>query len=145
MYVPDMLTIYWGCFWHTALGMLPVKSTAATYTQRTIRKKSCSNNLLYNSRKHFLNTFWNFVFCLKFHLQQFPPPNENFKNSPFPHLFLPPPPPLISLSSKIQSPLLHKWGGAATMIYDEIWKNMIILLIWNYFKGTVMQTIQEQT
>ena len=36
--------------------------------------------------KTFLNSFWNFVFCLKFHLQQFSP-NENFKNSPFPLFF----------------------------------------------------------
>ena len=30
--------------------------------------------------KTFLNSFWNFVFCLKFHPQQFSP-NGNFKNS----------------------------------------------------------------
>ena len=40
-------------FLHSALGMLPIKSTAATYAERTARKKSCLNNLLYKSRKHF--------------------------------------------------------------------------------------------
>ena len=44
--------------------------------------------------KIFLNSFRNFVFCLKFHLQRFPPPDENFENSPFPLSFLPPPPSL---------------------------------------------------
>ena len=39
----------------------------------------------------FLNSFGNFVFCLKCHLQQFSP-NENFKYSPVPPLFLHPPP-----------------------------------------------------
>ena len=38
--------------------------------------------------KTFLNWFWNFVFCLKFHLQQFPP-NKNFKNFPFFLFFFP--------------------------------------------------------
>ena len=32
----------WACY-------QPIKSTAATYTERTMRKKSCLNNLLYNS------------------------------------------------------------------------------------------------
>ena len=45
--------IHWVCFWHAALGMLPIKSNAATYAERTIRKKSCLNNLLHNSWKHF--------------------------------------------------------------------------------------------
>ena len=39
--------------------------------------------------KTFLNSFLNFVFCLKFHLQQ-SPPNENFGKSPSPS-FSPPP------------------------------------------------------
>ena len=29
------------------------ESTAATYTEKTTRKKSCVNNLLYDSWKHF--------------------------------------------------------------------------------------------
>ena len=84
-----------------ALGMLPIKSTAATYTERTWRKKSCLlNNLLYNSWKHFkihseiLFSVWSFI------SSNFPP-NENFKNSS----------PPLSLSSKIRSPP-HKWGGS---------------------------------
>ena len=42
MYVPDMLP-------YTLSMFLMFKSSAATYTERTIRKKSCLNNLLYNS------------------------------------------------------------------------------------------------
>ena len=58
--------------------------------------------------KTFFNSFWNFVFCLKFHIQQFHP-NENFKNS-VPSYFLLPlilknfSFPKILLSSKIQYP-----------------------------------------
>ena len=67
----------------------------------------------------FLNSFWNFVFCLKFHPQQFSP-NENFKNSFFPPLFLPPlilknfspppprPPDLVEFKNPI--PPLRKGG-----------------------------------
>ena len=83
------------------MGMLPIKSTAATYTERTVRKKSF--------------TFSNFL------------PNENFKRSPFPPLFLLRlilksfSSPLISLRSRIQSPPtpLQKgqWGrGGAAML-----------------------------
>ena len=39
--------------WHPPLDMLTIKSTATTYAERTIRKKSCLNDLLYNSWKHF--------------------------------------------------------------------------------------------
>ena len=48
--------------------------------------------------KTFLNSFLNFVFCLKFHLQQ-SLPHENFRNSPSPS----PPPPLDF--EKFQFPL----------------------------------------
>ena len=53
--------------WWANLGMPPIKSTAATYTERTIRKKSFLNNLLYNSWKHFqihskiLFSVWSFI------------------------------------------------------------------------------------
>ena len=38
--------------------------------------------------KTFLNSFWNFVFCLKFHLQQFSP-QWKFQKFPFPPSFSP--------------------------------------------------------
>ena len=60
--------------------------------------------------KTFLSSFWNFIFCLKFHLQQFSC-KWKFQKFPFPlSLFLPPlilknfSSPQISLGSKIQSP-----------------------------------------
>ena len=73
--------------------------------------------------KTFLNSFRNFVFCLKFHLQQFSPlmkiskiplspsfsPPLNFEKSSSPR---------ISLSSKIQFPTLHKGGE------EPLWGNV---------------------
>lgn len=71
------------------------KSTAATYTERTISKKGCLNNLLYNSWKHseimksFMKSFWNFVFCLSFISSNFP--LMKISKTPFPHSSPPPP------------------------------------------------------
>ena len=75
--------IHWVCSWHAALGMLPIKSTAATYTERTRRKKSCLlNNLLYNSWKHF-KVHSEILFSAQWKFQKFPSPLH-------PPLFLPP-------------------------------------------------------
>ena len=49
--------------------------------------------------KTFLNSFRNFVFCLKFHLQHSPP--MKFQKFPFPPSFSPPP----FDSEKFQFPL----------------------------------------
>ena len=112
-------TIY---LWWANLGMLPIKSTAATYTERAIKKKSCLNNLTYNSWKHFkiqseiLFSVWNFI------SNNFPR-NENLKKSPFPLFFSPSPlilkncsSPRILLSSKIQ----RGEGAAAMLIWYDI-------------------------
>ena len=67
---------------HAALGMLPIKSTSA----RTIRKKSCLNDLLIKSENMFKIIL---KFCFLFEVSSPEiPPNENFKNSFFPP-FLP--------------------------------------------------------
>ena len=50
MYVPGMLPYTLSMFLTCCIGYATnYKSTAATYTERTIRTKSCLNNLLYNS------------------------------------------------------------------------------------------------
>ena len=121
------------------------KSTAATYTERTISKKGCLNNLLYNSWKHseimksFMKSFWNFVFCLSFISSNFP--LMKISKTPFPHCSsppLPPPSPLffsppsslilknfsfsqILLSLKIQSPFWNRYVWALVSIYVPLY------------------------
>ena len=74
--------IHWVCSWHAA-----IKSTAATHIERTIRKKSCLNTLLYNSWKHFkihsqiLFYVWSFIAASNF------PPMKLSKIPLFPFLF----------------------------------------------------------
>ena len=99
------------------------ESTAATYTERTIRKKSCLNNLFYNSRKHFyihseiLVSVWSFI------SSNFPP-NKNFKNSPFPLFFFPPwfwkisVPPRFCWVQKSRPPISSPLGSHYVYIND---------------------------
>ena len=73
--------------------------------------------------KTFLNSFRNFVFCLKFHLQHSPPPMK-FQKFPLPPSFSPPSLfdfekfqfPLDFVEFKNPVPPLHK--GKATMNPD---------------------------
>lgn len=112
------------------------KSTAATYTERTISKKGCLNNLLYNSWKHseimksFMKSFWNFVFCLSFISSNFP--LMKISKTPFPDSSPPPPPrpslilknfsfSQILLSPKIQSPFWSRYVWALVSIYVPLY------------------------
>ena len=92
--------------------------------------------------KTFLNSFWNSVSYLKFHLQQFSP-QWKFQKFPFPPLFLPLlilknfSSPWILLSSKIQLPLLHK-EGEATM------KSRLDVIIYGLIKLTCTVVLKKR-
>ena len=93
------------------LGMLPIKSTTATYTERTIRKKSCLK-IYYITHKNIFKFILKFYFLFEVSSPAIPPPpNENFKNSPFPLFFFPPffgksqlPPDFIEFKNPVPPP-----------------------------------------
>ena len=81
--------IHWVCSWHVALVTLPNKSTATTYTEWNIRKKSCLNYLLYNWWKHFKIHF-EILFSVWSFISSNSPPPMKISKIPLLSLFSPP-------------------------------------------------------
>ena len=112
--------------WWRNLGMPPIKSTAATYTKRSVRKTCCLNKLLYNWWKYFkINSEILFSVCSL--ISSSSPPIENFKNSPFPLFFFP-----LDFE-KFQFPADSK-GGSRYVNVDKI-----VFIAFNTFSGFFYQ------
>ena len=117
-------------FLRAALGMLPIKSTSA----RTIRKKSCLNDLLIKSENMFkiILKFW---FLFEVSSPEIPPQwkFQKFLFFPFsPLFFYPPwfwkcsgPPEFRSVQKSSPSPTKREWGWGVSATPQLLYQNYL--------------------